>query len=168
MSLYFSYFHRFWIWHIYRLFIVPNLKSIHAVFAMLWPFQWMLVPPVFQQAEVLLNFFWWVYITGENSRVKFRCMGTTKPILTKSEMLRCYVHISICLFDTTWGFLLWIRDDNTTAIAGSSGSIPCDQATCHCTNAQPRPNFVRQDQVRPRQVVTHLLARSTAYCPRTL
>ena len=26
-----------------RLFIVPNLKSIHAVFAMLWPFQWMLV-----------------------------------------------------------------------------------------------------------------------------
>ena len=29
---------------IYWLFIVPNLKSRHAVFAMLWSFQWMLVP----------------------------------------------------------------------------------------------------------------------------
>ena len=24
---------------IYRLFIVPNLKYMHAIFAMLWPFQ---------------------------------------------------------------------------------------------------------------------------------
>ena len=29
---------------IYRLFTVPNLKCIHAVFAMWWPFQKMLVP----------------------------------------------------------------------------------------------------------------------------
>ena len=43
--LYFSYFHMFWIWHILIIHCTKFEEyTWHAVFAMLWPFQWMLVP----------------------------------------------------------------------------------------------------------------------------
>ena len=48
---------------IYRLFTVPNLKCIHAVFAMLWPFQKILVPRCSTGWSVA-NLFWWVYVVG--------------------------------------------------------------------------------------------------------
>ena len=44
---------------IHWLFIVPNFKRIGALFAMLWLSNKCLFL-VIQQAEVLLNFFWWV------------------------------------------------------------------------------------------------------------
>ena len=49
---------------IYRLFIVPNLKSIHAVFAMLRPFQWMLVPR-FSTGWSVAKLFWVSVMYGE-------------------------------------------------------------------------------------------------------
>ena len=47
---------------IYLLFTVPNLKCIHAVFAMLWPFQKMLVPRCSTGWSVA-KLFWWVYVS---------------------------------------------------------------------------------------------------------
>ena len=46
---------------IYRLVIVPKVKCIHAVFAVLWPFLLMLVPP-YSAGWSVAKLFWWVYI----------------------------------------------------------------------------------------------------------
>ena len=75
-----------------RLFTVPNLKCIHTVFAMLWPFKKCLFLVV-QQAEVLLNFFWLVY-AGQWVGNSISCVNSTDDGTNYSK--------GICLSNCVW------------------------------------------------------------------